>query len=91
MQAVPRGEQQQHLQLALAAAMAAPPARLRGASQLNSELPPTPHCPPRLPAPAPTRPLQVQRNCVVLPCLHFLYCDSCVKQACTAATPHRPA
>ena len=34
--------------------------------------------------------LQVQRNCVVLPCLHFLYCDTCFKQHC-AASPSCPA
>lgn len=33
---------------------------------------------------------QVQRNCVVLPCLHFLYCDSCFKQHC-ATSPSCPA
>ncbi|PSC71594.1 E3 ubiquitin-ligase [Micractinium conductrix] len=32
----------------------------------------------------------VQRNCVVLPCLHFLYCDSCIKRHC-ASTPSCPA
>ncbi|KAL4443783.1 hypothetical protein ABPG75_011520 [Micractinium tetrahymenae] len=32
----------------------------------------------------------VQRNCVVLPCLHFLYCDSCFKQHC-ATSPSCPA
>jgi chromosome segregation ATPase len=32
----------------------------------------------------------VQRNCVVLPCLHFLYCDTCVKQHC-GANPSCPA
>ena len=34
--------------------------------------------------------VQVQRNCVVLPCLHFLYCDTCVKQHC-GASPSCPA
>lgn len=29
--------------------------------------------------------VQVQRNCVVLPCLHFLYCDTCVKKHCAAS------
>lgn len=44
-----------------------------------------------LPCPPPTpRALQVQRNCVVLPCLHFLYCDACVKQHCSA-NPQCPA
>lgn len=32
----------------------------------------------------------VQRNCVVLPCLHFLYCDSCFKRHC-ATSPSCPA
>lgn len=30
------------------------------------------------------------RNCVVLPCLHFLYCDTCFKKHCTV-TPTCPA
>lgn len=30
------------------------------------------------------------RNCVVLPCLHFLYCDGCFKKHCTAS-PTCPA
>lgn len=41
----------------------------------------------RLPTPAAP---QVQRNCVVLPCLHFLYCDSCFKRHC-ATSPSCPA
>ena len=45
---------------------------------------PAPQCRPARPR------TQVQRNCVVLPCLHFLYCDACVKQRCTA-NPHCPA
>ena len=51
----------------------------------------TPHPPTTAPAPAPPPLLlQVQRNCVVLPCLHFLYCDSCIKRHC-ASTPSCPA
>ena len=34
--------------------------------------------------------LQAVRNCVVLPCLHFLYCDTCFKKHCTV-TPTCPA
>jgi hypothetical protein len=33
---------------------------------------------------------QVQRNCVVLPCLHFLYCDVCFQKHCTTS-PSCPA
>ncbi|EFN58285.1 expressed protein [Chlorella variabilis] len=32
----------------------------------------------------------VQRNCVVLPCLHFLYCEVCIKQHCNTS-PSCPA
>lgn len=48
------------------------------------------HTPSVPPAALTLVPLQVQRNCVVLPCLHFLYCDTCVKQRC-GANPSCPA
>lgn len=35
-------------------------------------------------------PMQKPRNCVVLPCLHFLYCDDCIK-AHVSASPTCPA
>lgn len=44
-------------------------------------------CPLELPSPLLT---QVQRNCVVLPCLHFLYCDVCFQKHCTTS-PSCPA
>ena len=42
--------------------------------------------------PRPRLVLQAPRNCVVLPCLHFLYCDVCIKARCGgSAAPACPA
>jgi hypothetical protein len=73
--------------LACALAAASPPV---GAAACPPRRAPLPRRPAANAAPLPLPSPQAPRNCVILPCLHFMSCDDCFKKHATAS-PTCPA